>query len=151
MSSDLFAPLPEPTADPFGTGPRSGGPLGLVAFIGALVIVVAATITAAIAGYPLGQAAGHAFAAAPVGEGVDPTWLSPLQGWIAVVEIAFWAGTIGGMWALIQGLIAAATNRGRSFGIAAAVVAVAGPVVFTAAGTTTMLAGYATAAAMPVG
>ncbi|MEQ6898760.1 hypothetical protein [Microbacterium sp. KR10-403] len=150
MSSDLFAPLPEPTADPFGTAPSSRT-LGLVALIVAAVVVLAASIGVAIAGYPLGEAAGHAFASTPVGQSVDPAWMSDLQGWVAVLEVAFWLGTLGGMWALIQGLIAVATNRGRAFGIAASVVAVAGPVVFTAAGTMTMLAGYATAAAMPVG
>jgi hypothetical protein len=150
VSSDLFSPLPEPTADPFG-GARRGGALGLVAVLGAAVIVLATTITVAIAGYPVGQAAGFAFAAAPVGEGVDPTWLTPLQGWIAVVEVAFWVGTLGGLWALIQGLIAVAGDRGRGMGLAAVAVAIAGPVVFTAAGTMTMLAGYATAAAQPVG
>jgi len=150
VSSDLFAPLPEPTADPFGATPSSRT-LGLVALIVAAVVVLAASIGVAIAGYPLGEAAGHAFASTPVGQSVDPAWMSSLQGWVAVLEVAFWLGTLGGMWALIQGLIAVATNRGRAFGIAASVVAVAGPVIFTAAGTMTMLAGYATAAAMPVG
>ncbi|QAY60893.1 hypothetical protein ET475_13450 [Microbacterium protaetiae] len=151
MSSDLFSPLPEPAADPFAAGTDSSRTLGVVALIIGAVIVVAATVTSAIAGYPVGVAAGRAFAEAPVGSGVDPTWLAPLQGWVAVVEIAFWAGTIGGMWALIQGIIAIAQNRGRVPGIAAAVIAVAGPVLFTVAGTMTMIAGYATASGMPVG
>jgi len=151
VSSDLFSPLPEPAPDPFGSTGSGGRTLGIVALVIAAFVVAATVITCAIGGYPLGVAAGRAFAEAPAGAGVDPTWLAPVRGWVVLIEVLFWFGTLGGMWALIQGIIAIATNRGRGMGIAAAVISFAGPLLFTAAGTMTMLAGFATASAMPVG
>lgn len=65
---------------------------------------------------------------------VDLSILAPVRGWILLGEISFWAGTIIGLWALIQGIIATVTGRGRAVGIAAIVVAVAAPFIyFTAA------------------
>ncbi len=151
VSSDLFSPLPEPAGDMFGPAGASRRLLGIVALIAAVVVVVAATVIAFLGGYPIGVAGGRALAEAPVGQGIDPTWIAPLQGWVLVVEITFWIGTLGGLWALIQGLIAIATHRGREFGIAAAVVAFTGPALFIAAGTSTLLAGFATASTLPVG
>lgn len=152
MSSDLFAPLPEPPGDPFASG-RDGRAraLGVVALIVSVVAVVVSVGAVAVAGHPVGAAAGRAFAEAPVGEGVDPTWLTPVGGWLIAAAAAFWTGTVLGCWGLIQGLVAVSAGRGRGVGIAAAVIAVAGPALFLAAGGMTLLAGYTTAAAVPVG
>jgi hypothetical protein len=44
------------------------------------------------------------------------------------VDIQFLLGTGIGLWALVQGIVAAATERGRAYGVTAIVVAAAAPV-----------------------
>jgi len=43
--------------------------------------------------------------------------------------IQIFLGSVFGIWALIQGIVAAATNRGRKFGVVAIVVAGAAPIL----------------------
>jgi hypothetical protein len=45
-------------------------------------------------------------------------------------EIGFWTGTALGVAALVMGIIAIVTRRGRGFGIAAVIVAAVGPVIY---------------------
>jgi hypothetical protein len=53
--------------------------------------------------------------------------LSPVRGLVLAGEIAFWAGTAVGIWAIVQGIWAIAKRRGRGAGIAAVVVAALAP------------------------
>ena len=56
--------------------------------------------------------------------------LSPVRTLVLWAEIGFWAGTVLGIWALIQGIVAIATRRGRGQGIAAVVIAALGPIAY---------------------
>ena len=40
--------------------------------------------------------------------------LSPVRDLVLWAEIGFWAGTVLGIWALIQGIVAIATRRGQA-------------------------------------
>lgn len=71
--------------------------------------------------------------------------LSPVRGLVLWAEIGFWAGTVLGVWALIQGIVAIASRRGRGQGIGAVIVAAAGPIVYAVAVTLAVLAGVVAA------
>lgn len=93
----------------------------------------------------MGASSAGAIASFAVGTGTDaadfeatPTWnglgfLSPVREWVLLGEVSFWIGTGLGIWAIIQGVVAIATGRGRTAAIVAVVVAVLGPVIFFAA------------------
>ncbi len=74
--------------------------------------------------------------------------LSPVRGLVLWAEIGFWAGTVLGLWALVQGIVAIATRRGRGQGIAAVIVAAAGPILYGVAVTAAVIVGIV--AATPV-
>lgn len=71
--------------------------------------------------------------------------LSPVRGLVLWAEIGFWSGTVLGIWALIQGIVAIASRRGRGQGIGAVIVAAAGPIVYAVAVTLGVLAGVVAA------
>ncbi|AXA95401.1 MULTISPECIES: hypothetical protein [unclassified Microbacterium] len=71
--------------------------------------------------------------------------LSPVRGLVLWAEIGFWSGTVLGVWALIQGIVAIASRRGRGQGIGAVIVAAAGPIVYAVAVTLAVLAGVVAA------
>jgi hypothetical protein len=77
--------------------------------------------------------------------GADFDWsiLTPVRDWVLMGEIAFWAGTAIGIWALVQGIVAIATRRGRGAGIAAVVIAAVGPLIFGAVVQGFLTAGFA--------
>ncbi len=81
---------------------------------------------------------------------VDFDWsiLTPVRGWVLMAELAFWAGTILGIWALVQGIIATVKNRGRGWGIAALVIALIGPVAFAIGIQAFLAAGFASGASV---
>lgn len=54
----------------------------------------------------------------------------PVRIWALVGEVAFWSGAVVGTWALIQGIVAAVTQRGRRRGIIAAIIAAVAPLAF---------------------
>src|SRR5690606_38492232 len=56
--------------------------------------------------------------------------LAPARMQVLWIEIAFWAGTILGIWAIVQGIIATVRNAGRGSGSAAIITAVVAPMVF---------------------
>jgi hypothetical protein len=139
-------PYAAPYAAPAGYGaqpayappaPRAAAPgaktLGLVALVLAIVAAVGASIAGAVAAFQIGMGAGNRLASLPIGTDFDFSVLSAVREWVLVGEIAFWAGTILGVWALIQGIIAIVRNRGRVLGIVAVAVAVIGPVAFSIA------------------
>lgn len=116
-----------PAADP---RPAASATPGVIAFALSLVAAVGTSIVAAVAAYRVGLGAGRRlFEDAMVGS-FDWTFLTPVRGDVLWAEIAFWTGTILGIWALVQGIIAIVKQRGRGFGIAAVVVACLGPVIF---------------------
>ncbi len=113
-----------------GPPPTTSASLGVIAFALSLVAAVGTSIVAGVAAYRVGLGAGRRlFDDAMVGS-FDWSFLTPVRGDVLWAEIAFWTGTILGVWALVQGIIAIAKRRGRGFGIAAVVIACLGPVVF---------------------
>lgn len=154
------APAGAYTAGPYGYAyPQGGyappappvkrsGLLGAVALVLALAALIVPSIVGSIAGYEIGTQLGS----------VDPELLdrlsnsddlrvlAPVREQVLWAEIAFWSGTAVGLWALIQGIIAIATRRGRGTAIAAVIVAVLAPGFFFAAVFTALMFGAATGA-----
>lgn len=116
--------------------PSRGSATGMVALIVAVVAVTVSAVLSAITGFLAAHAAmAHAIELSPSGlenlsEHQVLSLLSPVRGLVLWAEIGFWVGTILGLWALVQGIVAIATRAGRGQGIAAVVVAAAGPVLF---------------------
>nr|WP_194395808.1 hypothetical protein [Microbacterium atlanticum] len=110
--------------------PRRSGALGIVALVLAVVAAVGASLLAAAAAFNIGLGAGREISGRPVTADFDWSILTPVRDWVLLGEIAFWAGTVLGLWALIQGTVAMVTSRGRGAGIAAVIVAALGPVAF---------------------
>ncbi|WP_205834607.1 hypothetical protein [Microbacterium salsuginis] len=109
-----------------------GRALGTVALVLALLATVGASLLAAIASFNIGLGTGRQIAMGALGTDFDWSILTPVRDWVLMGEIAFWAGTVIGIWALVQGIVAIATRRGRGAGIAAVVIAAVGPVIFGA-------------------
>ena len=103
---------------------------GVIALVLALVAAVLPPLTGAITGYIIGSGMVSPATAEQV---ASRSFLSPVRGWVLVAEIAFWVGTVLGLWALIQGIVAVARGRGRGTGVAAIIVAVLALVVFAIA------------------
>jgi hypothetical protein len=97
-----------------------------------LVAVAGASLLGAIASFRIGLGAGRELTARPIDARFDWAVLSPVREWVLTGEIAFWVGTVLGIWALVQGIVAIVTGRGRGAGIAAVIVAALGPFVFGA-------------------
>jgi len=118
---------------PYGQPPvpvHRSGVLGVVALVLALVATVGAGLFGAIAGFNIGPGAGKGLANLPTDGSWDWSILTPVRDWVLMGEVSFWAGTVLGVWALVQGIVATVTGRGRAAGIAAIVVAALGPIVF---------------------
>ncbi|GAA1958168.1 hypothetical protein [Microbacterium deminutum] len=112
--------------------PRGFG-LGLVALIVAIVAAVIPAILVSIATFEIGLGAGHELAMRPIDAGFEWSVLTPVRGWVLLAEVSFWVGTILGVWAIAQGLVAIVRNRGRGLAIAAVVVAVVGAIGYAVA------------------
>ncbi len=109
---------------------RPDGTLGVVALIAGVIALVGASIAVSIAAYQIGLGAGRQLAARALTADFDWSILAPVRDWVLLGEISFWVGTVFGLWALAQGIVAIVTGRGRGAGIAAAALAVAGPIAF---------------------
>ena len=105
----------------------------IVAAVLALLATVGATVLGSIAAYGIGIGTGRSIALQPMDVDFDWSILTPVRDWVLLGEIAFWAGTILGTWALVQGIVAIVTDRGRAAGIAAVVIAVFAPIAFVIA------------------
>lgn len=127
------APLAAP-APVYGAGApaRRSSALGLIALALALVATVGAGIMGAIASYRIGLGAGREITLRTFDADFDWSILSPVRDWVLLGEVSFWVGTALGVWALVQGIVAIVTARGRGAGIAAVIVAALGPIVFGA-------------------
>ena len=104
--------------------------LGVVAFIAALVVLVFALVLSVVAGLAFAPLAGQMITD---GGTIDQSAISADDPGVAafgVLSMAFFVGgTLLGLWALVQGLIATIKKRGRGFGIVAMALAVATPVI----------------------
>lgn len=118
------AGLGAPVARPSGRG------LGVVALIVALVATVGSALAVAAAAFGIGLGTGRETALRPIGADFEWAILTPVRDWVLLAEVSFWIGTVLGVWALVQGVIAIVKDRGRAVGIAAVAIAAAGPIVF---------------------
>jgi len=109
---------------------RRGGALGLVALVLSLVATIGAGLFGAIASFSIGLGAGKGLAGLPMDGSWDWSILTPVRDWVLLGEVSFWVGTVIGIWALVQGIVATVTRRGRGAGIAAIAIAAVGPLVF---------------------
>ncbi|RCS61846.1 hypothetical protein [Microbacterium sp. JB110] len=75
------------------------------------------------------------------------TWavLAPARPLIIIGEIGFWLGSALGVWALIQGIVALRTQRGRAPAVWAIVVAAASPILLAALTSAALAVGVAAA------
>lgn len=101
--------------------------LGIVALVLAVAAAVVIPIIGGIVGFEIGTR---------LPSGLDTsepdflTILSPARDQVLWAEIAFWAGTVLGIAAIVLGIIAIRKRQGRGAGIAAIVVAAVGPIIF---------------------
>jgi hypothetical protein len=104
--------------------------LGVVAFIAGLVVLVFALVLSVISGLAFAPLAAKAITA---GGTIDQTAISSddpaTEAFGMLSTVFFLCGSLLGLWALVQGVIATVTKRGRAFGIVAMVLAVATPVI----------------------
>ncbi|GGH38230.1 hypothetical protein [Microbacterium album] len=106
--------------------PRRSAALGRIALLLALIATIGSSAALAIACGAIGAGVGDDLLSA-VNPG--PELLTPVRSWVLLAEIAGWAGTGLGVWALVQGIVATVQRRGRGSAIAAIVVAGIGPAV----------------------
>lgn len=114
--------------------PRGKPAVGIIAFAAAVVGVIGGAVLVGISSWMLGDVTGQY--APPSGQ-MDPDNVAiPQEVLEGTMVPAFVMGAAGwivygllGLWGLIQGIVAAVTNRGRAWGITAIVVAACGWVV----------------------
>jgi hypothetical protein len=106
--------------------------LGVVALALAIIATVGASVLGAIASFRIGLGAGRELTSRPLDADFDWSILAPVREWVQLGEVAFWVGTALGVWALVQGVVAIVTARGRGAGIAAVIIAALGPIAFGA-------------------
>ena len=127
-----YAPPPAPRP----AAPAGSRLLGILALVLAGVGVFGATLLSAATGFAASAgAARHAIGLSPdqldtLSQGQLLSLLSPVRDLVLWAEIGFWTGTALGVAALVMGIIAIVTRRGRGFGIAAVIVAAVGPVIY---------------------
>lgn len=134
QAAPYVAPYAAPVHPQYGAAlsapaPRRSPALGIIAVI-AGGIAALTPIAAAIAAFQIGIGAGKEIALRPSPDAWDITILSPVREWVLVGEVSFWLGTVLGLWALIQGIVALVSRRGRIAGIVAVVLAVVAPILF---------------------
>ncbi|GAA3651706.1 hypothetical protein [Microbacterium marinilacus] len=130
-----FAQLVQPPA------PRRSAMLGRLALALALLATVGASTALAVALGAIGAGVGPQLQNVSPSSGLEV--LTPVRGWVLVAEVAGWTGTVLGIWALVQGIVAAARDSGRGAGIAAIVIAALGPIVAAVASLIAVTAGIA--------
>jgi hypothetical protein len=121
-----YTPQRQPSA------PRRAPGLGLVAFFLSLAAAIVAPVIGSIAAYNIGSGIGAGISTSieRLNANLDPSVFTPVREWVLMGEVAFWVGTVLGIWALIQGIIAITKNRGRGWGVAAVVLTTLGPLLF---------------------
>ncbi len=110
---------------------RRSRAVGIAAAAIAALALCAAMIVNVLAGARFGASGAVADL---LGSGGDLRALSPVRGWVLVVEIVFWSAAALWTAAIALGIVAVVGRRGRALGVAAIVTAALGPVVALAAG-----------------
>lgn len=126
---------------------RRGRPLGTWALLLSIVATVLASAVGGFSAFRTARGAGPGLETV-TSSTLDWRVLSPVRDIVLVGEIAFWAGTVIGVAALVLGIVATALGSGRGSGIAAIVVSAFGPLVFGGLVAAGLIAGLAT---MPAG
>ncbi|WP_431280014.1 hypothetical protein [Leifsonia poae] len=104
--------------------------LGVVAMYGAIVVLVLSVIASIVVGNSVGPIADRSSTGFSYSTSTMTAEQAAAFGGTALLILAQLAGgTVIGLWALIQGIIAAATKRGRAYGVIAIVVAAAAPII----------------------
>lgn len=137
-------PHPAPAA-PATSAPRTKS-LGLIALLIAAGGIGLAVILAGIAGARIGEPFLMAAENSGPDGALDLAYFSGVRGWVLLGEVAFWLGTITGIWALVQGIIALVQGRGRGAAIGAVIIAILGPALFFVVLVLAMALGYAATA-----
>src|SRR5690606_7161852 len=101
------------------TPARPTSPVGTIALVAGLLAAVVAPIAASVASWQIGVGVGAEQASRPASTQFDPLVFVPVRDWVLLGEVSFWLGTLFGVWALVQGIVAIAKKRGRGAGIAA--------------------------------
>jgi hypothetical protein len=102
--------------------------LGLLAFVVALFVIVATVVASIVIG--IGAAPFAVQDGAAFHYNLEVGSRNPTESALAVASLVQgFAGTALGVWALVQGIVAAATRRGRALGVTAIVLAALGPIV----------------------
>ena len=102
--------------------------LGILALVLSLVAAVVTPIIAGFAAYEIGRRIPEAVEYV---RDIDSlAFLSPARDQVLWAELAFWAGTLLGIAAIVVGIIAIRRRQGRGQGIAALIVAVIAPMIF---------------------
>ncbi|KRA23895.1 hypothetical protein ASD65_05270 [Microbacterium sp. Root61] len=143
--SEFAAPYTAPARGGFDAAapaPRGAG-LGVTALVLAILAVVVASVIAGVAGFGAGIGIGHEMALRPIASDFDLSYLSPVRDSVLWLEISFWIGSALGIWAIIQGIVAIVSRRGRGAGIGAVVIAALGPFVYTFVAYAVLVAGIA--------
>lgn len=151
-----YGQYPYPAAYPVQSVPQPARPatLGIVALILGGIALVGPTVMAAIFGWQVSYEIGSGLGFLPDGSGLtslegftDLAFLTAVRGSVLGLEVAFWIGTVAGIWAIVQGICAIAMRRGRGQGIAALILGVVAPMVAFGVLYVVFLAGFMAGAA----
>ncbi|MDE0545802.1 hypothetical protein [Microbacterium sp. C7(2022)] len=119
---------PPPTPATQGSPRRHTGAIALTL---ALVAAVLMPLIVSVAAFEIGR--GTMNYSSLTAATFDWSTLTPVRDWVLLGEIAFWVGTLCGVWAVVQGIVATVKRTGRGMGVAAIIVAANGPVIFVVA------------------
>lgn len=114
-----------------GGRPKGTNTLGLIAFVAGIFVLVVSPIVSGIIGGSLGgyvtpgETFSQGFAQGSSDASANPA--IALGGLAMVIQVIL--GTLIGVWAIVQGIIAIRLNRGRVFGILAIVFGAVAPVL----------------------
>lgn len=144
---DAVGISPYPGMSPIGppSPSSSSHTLGALALAFSLIVLIVSPIIGAIGALLVGSTIGGEVASGRIID-VDSLLLalSPVRNTVLVLEIAFWASTILGIWAVVQGIIAIRRRRGRGMGVAAVIIAPLAAVAFALVVTLSIITGMAT-------
>ncbi|MBY6062481.1 hypothetical protein [Microbacterium esteraromaticum] len=115
---------------PFAPPPAPAKTLGALALVAAFLAAVVAPIIGASLAFTVGTVVPATAVDVDTTFTDDLALLSPARIQVLWAEITFWAATAIGVAAIVLGIIAGVTRRGRGMGIAAIVIAAIGPVFF---------------------
>lgn len=122
-SAQHFAPVIAPSA-PIALSARAQGRPGRVAMIMAIWVIAISVVWSVLVGH-FGTTVYHyndvTSQSVHVGFNAQPN--------LVATGIQILLGSVFGIWALVQGIIATATNRGRKFGVVAIVLSGAAPIL----------------------